>query len=121
MAVFAVSSQAIGIYLALVNPGYSSGGSGLDQPPSREPPSVSSLAAWRSSCSQRSIVASDGRPVPAAVSILGDALVALGLFVDWLVLRENTYGAANIRVEAGQQVISSGPYAGCVTRCTAAR
>jgi protein-S-isoprenylcysteine O-methyltransferase Ste14 len=36
--------------------------------------------------------------------------VALGLFIDLLVLRENTYGASNITVEEGQQVISSGAY-----------
>jgi protein-S-isoprenylcysteine O-methyltransferase Ste14 len=50
-------------------------------------------------------------PVPAAVSVVGDVLVALGLFIDLLVFRENTYGASNIRVERGQTVVSTGPYA----------
>jgi protein-S-isoprenylcysteine O-methyltransferase Ste14 len=50
-------------------------------------------------------------PVPPVVSVVGDVLVALGLFIDLLVFRENTYGASNIRVEQGQQVISTGPYA----------
>jgi protein-S-isoprenylcysteine O-methyltransferase Ste14 len=50
-------------------------------------------------------------PVPAWVSLVGDALVALGLFIDLVVFRENTDGASNIRVEGGQVVISSGPYA----------
>jgi protein-S-isoprenylcysteine O-methyltransferase Ste14 len=49
-------------------------------------------------------------PVPTWVSILGDALVALGLFVDLLVFRENTFGGSNIRVEQGQTVITTGPY-----------
>ena len=50
-------------------------------------------------------------PVPAWVSIIGDVLVALGLCVDLLVMRENTFGASNIRVEKGQSVSSTGPYA----------
>jgi protein-S-isoprenylcysteine O-methyltransferase Ste14 len=50
-------------------------------------------------------------PVPPVVSVVGSVLVALGLFVDLLVFRENSYGASNIRVEEGQQVISTGPYA----------
>jgi protein-S-isoprenylcysteine O-methyltransferase Ste14 len=45
------------------------------------------------------------------VALLGDAFVVLGLFVTWLVLRENSYSASNIRVEQGQTVISTGPYA----------
>jgi protein-S-isoprenylcysteine O-methyltransferase Ste14 len=50
-------------------------------------------------------------PLPPVVSLAGDVLVALGLFIDLLVFRENTYGASNIRVEEGQTVITTGPYA----------
>ncbi len=49
--------------------------------------------------------------VPAYVSLLGDGLVALGLFINLLVFKENSYGASNIKVEEGQRVISTGPYA----------
>lgn len=49
--------------------------------------------------------------VPAYISLVGDALVALGLFIDLRVFRENSYGASNIQVEATQKVISTGPYA----------
>ena len=49
--------------------------------------------------------------VPPYVSLLGDVLVALGLFIDLLVFKENSYGASNIQVEEGQRVISTGPYA----------
>jgi protein-S-isoprenylcysteine O-methyltransferase Ste14 len=49
--------------------------------------------------------------VPPVVSLLGNVLVALGLFIDLLVFRENTFGASNIRVEQGQTVVSTGPYA----------
>src|SRR5712691_5753233 len=55
--------------------------------------------------------ASSADPVPAWVSVLGEVLVALGLFIDLLVMRENTFSASNVRVEQGQTVISTGPYA----------
>ena len=44
------------------------------------------------------------------VSLVGDALVALGLFIDLLVFRENSYGASNIQTFEGQKVISTGLY-----------
>jgi protein-S-isoprenylcysteine O-methyltransferase Ste14 len=50
-------------------------------------------------------------PVPSYVSLIGDVLVALGLFIDLLVFKENSYGASNIKVEEDQRVISTGPYA----------
>jgi len=50
-------------------------------------------------------------PMPPYVSLMGDGLVALGLFINLLVFRENSYGASNITVEEGQRVISTGPYA----------
>lgn len=49
--------------------------------------------------------------IPGYVSLIGDALVALGLFINVLVFRENSYGASNITVEEEQKVISTGPYA----------
>ena len=49
--------------------------------------------------------------MPGVVSLAGDALVALGLLMNLLVFRENSYGASNIKVEEGQTVISTGPYA----------
>ncbi len=45
------------------------------------------------------------------VSIAGDALIAFSFYVFYLVSKVNTYAAANVRVEQGQKVISSGPYA----------
>jgi protein-S-isoprenylcysteine O-methyltransferase Ste14 len=49
--------------------------------------------------------------VPAAISILGDALGALGILVYFLVVRENRYAASTIEVVEGQTVVSTGPYA----------
>jgi protein-S-isoprenylcysteine O-methyltransferase Ste14 len=49
--------------------------------------------------------------MPAAVSVAGDVLVAVGLCIAMLVVMQNGYAAANITVEAGQQVITTGFYA----------
>lgn len=50
-------------------------------------------------------------PVPVYGSLAGDALVALGLFINLLVFKENTYGGATVETVADQKVISTGPYA----------
>jgi protein-S-isoprenylcysteine O-methyltransferase Ste14 len=49
--------------------------------------------------------------VPMSVVILGNALIAISYVGFYFVFRENTYGAATIRVEENQRVISTGPYA----------
>jgi protein-S-isoprenylcysteine O-methyltransferase Ste14 len=49
--------------------------------------------------------------MPGYVPLIGALLVALGLFMNVLVFRENSYGASNIKVEESQSVISTGPYA----------
>ncbi len=50
-------------------------------------------------------------PVSPAVSLIGDGLVVLGLFIDLIVMRENSFGGSTIETVEGQRVISSGPYA----------
>jgi protein-S-isoprenylcysteine O-methyltransferase Ste14 len=49
--------------------------------------------------------------VPTSVVVLGNALIAISYVGFYFVFRENTYGAATIRVEENQRVISTGPYA----------
>jgi protein-S-isoprenylcysteine O-methyltransferase Ste14 len=49
--------------------------------------------------------------VPPVVSVVGDLLVGLGLFVVLLVFRANTYGGSSVEVVGGQTVTSTGPYA----------
>jgi protein-S-isoprenylcysteine O-methyltransferase Ste14 len=49
--------------------------------------------------------------VPPAASFCGDALVAAGFAIIFLVFRENTFASAVIDVEVGQDVVSTGPYA----------
>ena len=49
--------------------------------------------------------------VTASVSLLGDALIALGFLVIFFVVKENSYAASTIQIAEGQEVISTGPYA----------
>jgi protein-S-isoprenylcysteine O-methyltransferase Ste14 len=49
-------------------------------------------------------------PVPTAICLVGDVLVAVGLGVTALVVIQNSYAAATIRVEAGQKLASTGLY-----------
>ena len=48
--------------------------------------------------------------IPAALVLLGNALVALGYYIVFLALRENRWAASIIEVRPGQSVISTGPY-----------
>jgi protein-S-isoprenylcysteine O-methyltransferase Ste14 len=115
IVVFAVSTQAIGVYLAFKDPALLERrmqfGPGAEQRTSQR---VISGLAFLGFLAVMVFSALDYRfgwsPVPFWASLVGDALVVLGLFITLLVLRENTFSASNIRVEQGQTVISSGPY-----------
>ncbi len=48
--------------------------------------------------------------VPTAISLVGDVLAAVGLAIAMLALIQNSYAAATVRVESGQQLISTGLY-----------
>jgi protein-S-isoprenylcysteine O-methyltransferase Ste14 len=49
--------------------------------------------------------------VPAVISAVGDVLVAVGLGIAMLVVTQNSYASANIAVESGQELVSTGGYA----------
>jgi protein-S-isoprenylcysteine O-methyltransferase Ste14 len=114
--VFMGSTNAIGVYLALKDPALlerrKRGGPTAEQRPAQR--IIISLGIL-SFLGVMVFSALDHRfmwsPVPLPVSVAGDVLVALGLFIDLLVFRENTYGASNIQVAEGQKVVSTGPYA----------
>ena len=57
----------------------------------------------------------DHRFVWSTISVLtiltGDILVALGLYIVFLVFKENTFTSATIEVDPEQRVVLSGPYA----------
>jgi len=115
LVVFTVSTQAIGIYLAVKDPALLERrmqvGPSAEQRPAQR---IISALAFGGFLAVMVVSALDYRfgwsPVPVGVSLLGDGLVVLGLFITLLVLRENTFSASNIRVEQGQTVISTGPY-----------
>ena len=49
--------------------------------------------------------------LPAAIVIAGNGLVALGFWIVFRTLRENSYAAATIGVDKDQPVVTTGPYA----------
>ena len=49
--------------------------------------------------------------VPPLVVIAGDVLIAVGFLIVFLVFKENTFASATIKVDSGQRVVSTGPYA----------
>ena len=116
IAVFMISVSAIGLYLSLKDPA-------LLERRKRIGPAAEQSPAQKIIISI-GILADLGLLIfcgldhrfgwsrmPASISVVGSALVALGLFIDLRVFGENSYGASNIQVEAGQTVISTGPYA----------
>jgi protein-S-isoprenylcysteine O-methyltransferase Ste14 len=48
--------------------------------------------------------------VPAAVSVVGDVLVGVGLLIAMITTIQNGYAGANIKVESDQMVVSTGVY-----------
>jgi protein-S-isoprenylcysteine O-methyltransferase Ste14 len=49
-------------------------------------------------------------PVPTAICLVGDVLVAVGLGVVGLVIIQNSYAASTVRVRPDQKVVSTGLY-----------
>jgi protein-S-isoprenylcysteine O-methyltransferase Ste14 len=49
--------------------------------------------------------------VPGLLSLIGSVLAAFALYIMFLVVKENSFSAANIKVFKDQKVISTGPYA----------
>ena len=48
--------------------------------------------------------------VPTYAVVAGDLLVVLGLFVVFLVFKENSFASATIEVDNDQKIVSTGPY-----------
>ena len=114
--VFMVSVSAIGLYLAIKNPALLErrkkfGPTKEQSPVQKIAISIGVLALLGvfifSALSHRFLWS----PVPTYISIAGDVLVALGLYINILVFKENSYGGASIETVEGQTVISTGLYA----------
>jgi protein-S-isoprenylcysteine O-methyltransferase Ste14 len=116
IVVFVVSTNAIGIYVALTDPALlqrrRKAGPTKEQRPAQR---VIALLLILSFNALVVVSALDHRfrwsHVPWIVSVVGDLLFMLGLFVVLLTLRANTYGGSSVEVVEGQTVISTGPYA----------
>jgi protein-S-isoprenylcysteine O-methyltransferase Ste14 len=115
IAVFAAATLIPSVYLAVNNPDAlrrrMQAGPGAESRPLQK---VIIAVAFVSVVSMIVVSALDFRfgwsAVPAAVSVLGLVLVAAGLTVAMLVTIQNGYAAANITVETGQQLASTGWY-----------
>jgi protein-S-isoprenylcysteine O-methyltransferase Ste14 len=49
--------------------------------------------------------------VPSYLAVAADVLVAIGFLLVFRVFRENSFASATVEVQAGQRVVSTGPYA----------
>lgn len=116
IAVFSASTTIIGVYLALKDPAL------LERrvragPAAETRPAQKIIISLAFAIFPLLLIVSvlDHRfgwsHVPVPVSVLGNALVALGLMIDLRVFRENSYGASTVKKMEGQRVIATGPYA----------
>jgi protein-S-isoprenylcysteine O-methyltransferase Ste14 len=48
--------------------------------------------------------------VPAYIIVIGEILVSAGLFIIFLVFKENSFASATIQISIDQVIISTGPY-----------
>lgn len=115
IAVFTTAVNAIGVYLSLYDPALLERRKKVG--PAAEQSAVQKLimsVAILSNIVLLVFCALDYRfgwsPVPAAVSLAGDGLVALGLFINLLVFRANSFGASTIETFEDQRVVSTGMY-----------
>lgn len=116
IVVFTVSTNVIGIYLALNDPALLERRMKIGPGAETRPMQKALIAlAFMGVIGLVIVSVLDHRfgwsHVPAWISVLGNVLVALGLMVNLLVFRENSYGASTIEKMEGQKVISTGPYA----------
>src|SRR5215831_17620032 len=96
IVVFAVSTQAIGVYLAFKNPALLERrmqfGPGAEQRPPQRIIVALTIVGFLGVIVFSALDHRFGwSPVPLWVSLLGNALLVLGLFITLLVLRENTF------------------------------
>ena len=113
--VFMSSVNAIGVYLSIKNPVL------LERRKNVGPAAEQSVAqriimtlAFASIFGLLVYCALDYRfawsPVAAGLSLAGDVFVALGLFINHLVFKENSFGGSTVETFEAQKVISTGPY-----------
>lgn len=116
IVVFGVSTNAIGVYLSLKDPALLERRKKVG--PAAEARGMQKVVislGFLSLLGVMIVSALDHRfgwsPVPLSLTLCGDVLVVLGLFINLLVFRENSYGGASIETVENQRVISTGLYA----------
>ncbi len=116
LVVFGLSTNFIGIWLSLNNPVLLERRKKFG--PAQETSPTQKVILWLILVSVAALLIVPGLDhrfgwsrMPALISILGDALVVLGLGLTLLVLRQNSYSGSTVEVREGQQVISTGLYA----------
>jgi protein-S-isoprenylcysteine O-methyltransferase Ste14 len=115
LAVFALTAWAPSVYLQITNPAALQrrmrGGPTAE---ARRAQKVVMAGLYLSLAAMCVVGGFDHRfgwsSVPAAVCLLGAALVGAGLAVVVLVTTQNTYASTTVQVEAGQNVVSTGLY-----------
>jgi protein-S-isoprenylcysteine O-methyltransferase Ste14 len=115
LVVLAISTWISGVFLLRADPatleGRTRGGPTAE---TRRVQKVVIGGLWLSLATMLVVSALDHRfgwsAVPTAISLVGDVLVAVGLAVPVLVVIQNSYAAATVRVGAGQKVVSTGLY-----------
>jgi protein-S-isoprenylcysteine O-methyltransferase Ste14 len=116
LAVFAASSQALGIYFLthdrkLVERRMKIGPAAEQRPAQK----IISTLFMLGFVGFVVLPAFDHRfgwsPVAPVLSILANAIIALSFVLFFLVMQSNSYAASTIQVEEGQPVVSTGPYA----------
>ena len=116
MAVFVGASTAITAYLAINDPNLLERRMNVGPRAEKEPTQrIVMCFAIAGFMALLVVPAFDHRfgwsSVPASVCLAGNALVALGFLLVFMVLKANPYGSSTIRVVEGQEVVSTGPYA----------
>lgn len=115
VAIFTVATVAPSAYLARTNPAALQ--RRMHAGPRAETRTVQKFiiaAAFLALFAMMALSALDHRfgwsSVPAAVTLLGDVLVAAGLSIAMLTVVQNSYAAATVTVEDDQRVVSTGLY-----------
>jgi len=116
IVVFNISVNIIGLYLSIKDPALlerrKKFGPAAEQSPAQK---IIIFVSILSTLGLLVFSAFDHRfgwsSLPVYISLAGDALVALGLMINLIVFRENSFGGSSIEVVDEQKVISTGPYA----------
>jgi protein-S-isoprenylcysteine O-methyltransferase Ste14 len=116
IAVFAAATTIPSIYLAVTNPAalkrrMQAGPAAENRPLQKVIISVAFLSMGATMVVSALDFRFGWSAVPAAISVAGDVLVAVGLGIAMLTTIQNSYASANITVESGQELVSTGLYA----------